>query len=206
MEDGRALTALEMQAEFLQWAKRYFQSTPPSAAEAAILVEWERTLGALRRDPEELTGKLDWVTKRGLLRGVGDACGWEIGSPQATVADILYHALDPAESLYFPLEQLSLITFPPGWDSSRPERYLTDPPDDSRAWLRGRCISRFGGAIRDIDWSEIGFKKFRIQMLDPLALCREAAEPLFDRSPDVASFLESIKSLPESTLEENALK
>jgi len=204
LEDGRALTAVEIQTEFLCHAKRYFETTPASAVEAAVLGEWEGTLEALRRDPDELAGKLDWVTKRGLLRGVGEACGWELGSPQAALADILYHALDPVESLYSPLEKSDLIAFPPGWDAAGPERYLTDPPADSRAWLRGTCVGRFGGSIRDIDWSEIGFKKARLRMPDPLAWGRETAAPLFDDSPNIASFLGRIKSFLESQAEECA--
>jgi len=204
LEDGRTLTAIELQTEYLSAAKRYFESTPPSEVETAVLGEWERTLDALRRDPDELTGKLDWVTKRGVLRTLGEACGWDLGSPQAAAADVLYHALDPAESLYCPLEPLGLIAYPPDWDATGPQRYLTDPPADSRAWLRGTCVARFSESVRDIDWSEIGFKKARVRMPDPLAFCQGTAEPLFDQSPDYKTFLARVESFLESQAEERA--
>lgn len=205
LEDGRKLTALEMQREFLGWARRYFESNASSDVETALLEEWERTLAALQSDPQELTGKLDWVTKRGVLQGVGEACGWGFDSPQATAADVLYHALDPSESLYYPLEQMKLIAFPPGWDASAPERYLADPPEDSRAWLRGRCIARFGESVRDIDWEEIGFQKLRVKLPDPLAPCRGLAESLLLESDDLASFLDRVASGSDSLLLGNTL-
>jgi proteasome accessory factor A len=123
---------------------------------------------------------------------VGAESGWDFESPQALAADVLYHALDPAESLFSRLEQMDLIALPPGWDKAAEGRYLSEPPEDSRAWLRGKCIARFGGAIRNIDWGEIGFRKLRLTLPDPLRAGRECAEQLLDCAKDVETFLSSV--------------
>jgi hypothetical protein len=154
--------------------------------------EWQRTQATLWRDPQELTGRIDWVTKRDVLRAAGAANRWDIDSAQAVAADVLYHALDPSESLFNPLEELNLITFPPGWDASAPKRFLTNPPEDSRAWFRGRCIATFGAGIVDVDWGEIRFDKVRLVTHDPLEPQPERVRSLFDQNTDVESFLDSI--------------
>ena len=61
-------TAVELQWEFLRLAQKYADETGLEACGGdeiggMVLDRWERTLTALERDPMELDGQLDWVTK-----------------------------------------------------------------------------------------------------------------------------------------------
>src|SRR5262249_48083793 len=79
-------------------------------------------------------------------------------------ADVKYHALAPDESLFHVLEDQGVIEYPPGWDAELEHRALTEPPDDSRAALRGWCIGRFASEMRAANWSVMNFAKDALTM------------------------------------------
>ena len=94
--DGRVAdlgrcTAIELQWEFLRLARKYADETGLEACGGdeiggQVLDRWEQTLAALERDPFELDGQLDWVTKWNLLRAYVDRDDLELGRPQARAA------------------------------------------------------------------------------------------------------------------------
>jgi hypothetical protein len=70
MADGRVQTALEIQRTCLERARRFHDGDD----EAMNLIdEWDRVLAALQTDREALVGKVDWITKRRLMREVSAA-------------------------------------------------------------------------------------------------------------------------------------
>lgn len=170
LEDGRNLMAIEIQLTFLEHAQRYFEQHAQTEAEKEVMQAWKETLLGLRQEPLQLLGKLDWITKRQVIDELLRRNGWSWGSPQAHMADINYHALDASESIFLLLEEKGVIVGSPGWDLAIARRFCLEPPIDSRAYLRGRCIAQFTSHIADVDWDEIVFHKQRLIMPDPLTM------------------------------------
>ena len=84
-------TAIEVQWEFLRLARKYADETGLEACGgdeigAQVLDRWEQTLSALERDPAELDGQLDWVTKWNLLRAYVDRDDLQLERPEAVTA------------------------------------------------------------------------------------------------------------------------
>jgi hypothetical protein len=50
------------------------------------------------------------------------------------------------------------------------------PPTDTRAWLRGMCVTRFGAAISTVDWGRIVFREQGVADAPGLAVASPAAE------------------------------
>ena len=67
------------------------------------------TLEALGRDPQELVGRLDWVTKKWLLDAFAESEGLDWEKPEDRTwlqsQDLEYHNIAPAEGLYAMLEE-----------------------------------------------------------------------------------------------------
>lgn len=197
LADGRPRTGIEIQASFLDSAHHYFASHPATSAEAAILEAWGQTLRDLRDEPTRLVGKVDWVTKRRVIEEFSkDGLDW--GSPQAIELDLKYHALCSDESVFSVLDQAGLIVYPPGWNRVAAGEYLRQPPADSRAWVRGKCIAQFGDHLVSADWGELGFRSRRLCMPDPRAMGQEETHEALARA---ASPFELIKELGQDSLQ-----
>src|SRR6478736_4028080 len=68
LANGRELSALEMQTEYLEKTTRFVERRGADEASTKLLTEWRLALDALRDgDPDRLARKVDWVTKRLLI-------------------------------------------------------------------------------------------------------------------------------------------
>src|SRR5437899_576331 len=71
LADGRSMTALEMQWELLDLARKYAEDRGLEAVDDEVgrdvLDRWESTLSSLEVDPMSLVRQLDWVAKHQLI-------------------------------------------------------------------------------------------------------------------------------------------
>jgi proteasome accessory factor A len=79
------------------------------------------------------------------------------------------------------------------------ERAVMEPPEDTRAYFRGRCISRYPDAIAAASWDSVIFDigreaLQRVPMREPLRGTRAHVEELLERSPDPATLVDLLKS------------
>ena len=78
LADGRRLTAVQLQMEYLDLAKKYVEDRLGSDADAQtvdVLARWESVLDRLERDPMLCARELDWVAKLQLLEQYRDRDG-----------------------------------------------------------------------------------------------------------------------------------
>src|ERR1044072_4728921 len=93
LTDGRKLTAVQLQMEYLDLAKKYVEDRFGSDADAQtvdVLRRWESVLDRLERDPMLCATELDWVAKLKLLNGYRDReqLSWE--NPKLQLVDLQY--------------------------------------------------------------------------------------------------------------------
>ena len=67
LKDGRSITAVDLQREFLALAHRYYRDREHEPWVREVLARWENTLDRLAEDPMQLSRELDWVIKRQLI-------------------------------------------------------------------------------------------------------------------------------------------
>jgi proteasome accessory factor A len=75
------------------------------------------------------------------------------------------------------------------------EAAIMEPPEDTRAYFRGRCISRFPDAIAAASWDSIIFDTGRealqrVPMREPLRGTKAHVDELLARSPDPATLVD----------------
>src|SRR5687768_2459360 len=64
LKDGRSISALQMQKEYLEYATRYVNSVAPDPTSKEVLAKWTDIIEKLESDPMQLDRELDWVIKR----------------------------------------------------------------------------------------------------------------------------------------------
>jgi proteasome accessory factor A len=155
LEDGRTMRATDLQRLYMSDARRLLGGQ--DADTDWTLDAWERVLDGLERDPMALDGCLDWVAKRRTLETFIEAenVWWE--DERLRSLDLEYHNVDPELGLYHALEAAGQMERLVGDDEI--ERAMTEPPSDTRAFIRGLCVQRYATQIHRIGWGRVGIEE-----------------------------------------------
>ena len=188
LHDGRRLTAVQLQMEYLDLARKYVEDRYGSDADDQtldVLARWESVLDRLERDPMSLATELDWVAKLKLLEQYRQRDGLAWDDPKLQLIDIQYSDIRPEKGLYQRLVQggriQRLLT------DETVERAMHEPPTDTRAYFRGRCLERYPAAVAAASWDSVildlsGRETLqRVPTIDPLRGSQAHVGELFDR-------------------------
>ncbi|MDQ3145820.1 MAG: proteasome accessory factor PafA2 [Actinomycetota bacterium] len=168
---GGRISALDIQWEYLDGAKKYAESHGLEAVGEDVGVEilqrWETVLTALETDPMSLAHTLDWVAKYRLLTAYRERDGLAWDDPRLAVMGLQYHDLRPERSLFSKLKVERLTT------DAEVEAAKTEPPTSTRAYFRGKCLQRWSGQIVAANWDSLVFDVGgdplrRVPMMEPL--------------------------------------
>jgi proteasome accessory factor A len=152
LKDGRTITALEMQLEYLACATRYVDSISPDPAAKNVLTRWADVLTRLESDPMQLWRELDWVIKKAWIDKFIDRDWLSWRNPKVPLFDLQYHDIRPEKGVYYWLalnDQVDRIT-----DDETIEHAKHVPPQTTRARLRGEFIRQANLKGKDyrVDW------------------------------------------------------
>ena len=196
LADGRSMTAIEMQWEFLRLAKKYAQEYETDDAQTADVVErWESTLEALESDSASLAHQLDWVAKRSLLEAYRERDGLSWDHPKLKLIDVQYHDVKREKGLYYKLIRSGKMDTLVTEDEIR--HAVDNPPTDTRAYFRGECLRRYSPKIVAASWDALIFDTGdeplrKVPTLDPTRGTKEHVQNLFDSSSDASELLANI--------------
>jgi len=152
LKDGRTITALQMQLEYLEYATRYVDSISPDPATKDVLARWTDVLMKLESDPMQLSRELDWVIKKAWIDEFMDRHRLSWRDPKVSLLDLQYHDIRPEKGVYYRLalnDQVDRIT-----DDETIEQAKHVPPQTTRARLRGEFIRQANLKGKDcrVDW------------------------------------------------------
>jgi proteasome accessory factor A len=152
LANGRELSALDMQWEYLDRVLRYERASgfPPEVARAVRM--WEDLLTGLEKDPLSLDRTVDWVIKYHLVERYRERWDLPLGHPRIAMVDLSYHHVHPERGLYHLLERKGMVDRVV--DDDRIRRATSVPPQTTRAKLRGDFIAAAKRRRRDytVDW------------------------------------------------------
>ncbi|PUA79315.1 depupylase/deamidase Dop [Nocardioides currus] len=175
MHDGRTMTAVQLQMEFLDLAKKYVDDRLGDDADAQtldVLGRWESVLTRLEQDPMLCAGELDWVAKLKLLNQYRDRDGLEWDDAKLHLIDLQYADIRPEKGLYAKLAaagRIERLLEDPAVESA-----MHDPPEDTRAYFRGRCLEKYADTVAAASWDSVIFdlpgreSLQRVPTIDPL--------------------------------------
>jgi proteasome accessory factor PafA2 len=193
LADGRRMNAIQLQWEYLERAKKYVEHEDPTGDHLEVVERWEAVLTALEDDPLQLHRELDWVAKFRILEGYRqrDRLDWD--DHKLRLVDLQYHDVRRDKGLYHRLVAGGNVDRVVTDDEI--DRAVMEPPEDTRAYFRGRCISRFPDAIAAASWDSIIFDTGRdalqrVPMREPLRGTKAHVDDLLERAPDPATLVD----------------
>jgi len=195
LRDGRRLTALDMQWAFLERASSFVDNRGGDEQTLDVLARWESVLDRLGRDPMSCSDELDWVAKLRLLEGYREREGLGWASPKLQLVDLQYSDVRPDKGLYHRLVARGSMKTMFGPEQVR--EAMTEPPEDTRAYFRGRCLAQYASEVVAASWDSVIFdvgreSLVRVPMMEPLRGTKAHVGALFDRCPSAKDLLEAI--------------
>ena len=198
LKSGKRMTALEIQRAVFERAEAYrdshgLGSLGPEGDGDSVLTLWGEVLDALDTDPMQLSDTLDWVAKYRLVSGYRDRNGLDWDDSKLAAIDLQYHDIRPTKSLFYRLGVRTIL------GEEEVKAAVTQPPANTRAYFRGKCLERFGDYIAAANWDSMIFDLGsdplrRVRMMDPLKGTRDHVGKLFDESANPAQLLDSLGS------------
>ncbi|HET6770041.1 MAG TPA: Pup--protein ligase [Actinomycetota bacterium] len=153
LASGRELSALDIQSEYLDRATRFAEHHGLDPVATKVLNAWEHALTALREGAlDRLVTKVDWVAKHQLLTRYREKHGLSLSHPKIALMDLAYHDVNQERGLYYLLQRRGMVERVV--DEQDVQRAMKDPPQSTRARLRGEFIRRAKQRRRDytVDW------------------------------------------------------
>jgi proteasome accessory factor A len=195
LADGRLLTALEAQWQYLEWATKYLRTSDVDSVYADVVATWEEILTDLERDPMTAADRLDWVAKLQLLTGYRDRDGLAWDDPKLRLLDLQYHDVDPERGLYHRLVGRGAMQRM--FTDDEVAAAVLDPPEGTRAYFRGRCVARFGEALVAANWDSLVFDTGedalkRVPMMEPLRGTKDLVGDLLEEAETPAALLRAL--------------
>ena len=190
--DGTMVTALEIQWELLDRARKWSEERGLEAVGGAvgldILQTWEEVLTALEADPMTLADRLDWVAKYRILTGYRERHDLPWGDARLDALALQYHDVRPERSLS---ARAGLVRIS---SDAEVTQAMTEPPEDTRAYFRGRCLQRWANHVVAANWDSIVFDVGdetlrRVPMMEPLRGTRAHVGTLLDESASPAELV-----------------
>jgi proteasome accessory factor A len=197
LANGRSMTALEIQWEHLDLARKYAEDRglEPVGEDvgAEVVRRWEEVLTALETDPSSLASQLDWVAKHQLIDAYRERHGLTWTSPKLAAMDLQYHDLRPEKSLFARMPMEALVT------DAEVDLATSEPPPDTRAYFRGKCLQKWSSSIAAANWDSLVFDLGgdplrRVPMMEPLRGTKTMVDSLLEGCASPAELLEKLGS------------
>lgn len=183
LANGRELSALDIQREYLERALRYHDLRGLPGPEEKALAMWVHCMEGLERDPLSLGRECDWVAKYQLVEEYRARHNLPLEHPRVALLDLQYHDVNTEHGIFYLLQA-----------RGRMERIVKDraiaramnlPPSTTRARLRGEFIRRAKEKDRDftVDWVHLKLNdqtQRTVLLKDPLRSHDERVERLIE--------------------------
>ncbi|MGA8980315.1 MAG: proteasome accessory factor PafA2 family protein, partial [Pedococcus sp.] len=201
LRDGTKLTAVQLLWRYHDAAERYLQDrygADRDSDTAEVMRWWALVLDKLERDPSEAARELDWVGKQQVLQGYIDRDGLDWSDARLRAIDIQWSDVRQDKGLFHRLRQAGrFVELVP--DEVVLEA-VREPPEDTRAYFRGKCLEKYPDQVAAASWDSVIFdvpghaSLQRVPMLEPLRGTKASVGSLLDRSPDAATLLRELAS------------
>ena len=135
--------------------------------------------------------ELDWVAKLALLEQYRDRDGLDWDNAKLQLIDYQYSDIRPEKGLYHRLVRMGRIDRL--LEDAVVEAAMHEPPEDTRAYFRGRCLEKYADSVAAASWDSVIFdlpgreSLQRVPTIDPLRGSKAHVGALIDRCDTAAA-------------------
>ncbi|GAA1193303.1 depupylase/deamidase Dop [Prauserella alba] len=192
---GRKYTGLDLQFAYHELASAHVERTGGDEQSKEVLRVWGEVLDTLANDPMDAADRLDWPAKLRLVEAYRerDQLGW--AAPRLHLVDLQYSDVRLDKGLYNRLVTRGSMKRMVGEDEV--QRAVTTPPEDTRAYFRGRTLEKYASSIAAASWDSVIFdvgrdSLVRIPTLEPLRGTKAHVGALLDRAETAEELVEAL--------------
>jgi Pup amidohydrolase len=158
---------------------------------AEVLRRWEEVLAGLESDRDKVASVVDWVAKERVLHAFADRHGLAWGDVKLRAIDLQYHDMRPEKCL---ADRVGLETIVSLADA---ESAMTEPPETTRAYFRGRCLAKWPEDVVAANWDSLVFDVGddplrRVPMMEPRRGTAEMVGSLIDECSTARQLLDRL--------------
>jgi proteasome accessory factor A len=185
LENGKRLSAIELQKEYLDCAKQYLEREESDPITDRIIEQWEYVLTRLEQDPMSLSREVDWIIKKRLIENYVMKRNLKWDSAKVMMLDLQYHNIRPELGLYYKLEKDGRVERIVSDDAI--EQAMHHPPETTRAKFRGRFVKLANERkiLCGVNWSYI-------QLYEPYQKLFLSTDPLQAEYEEASRMIYSI--------------
>ncbi|MBT1165876.1 depupylase/deamidase Dop [Bifidobacterium simiarum] len=175
----------------------------PDEPTKRIMAMWGTALEDVARlahadDDERLAmagaaGRIEWLLKWQLMEKLRRRRGTGWSDPRLRAMDIAWASLEPKQSI-FRAVRANVVTLD---DDRQLAAASTEPPEDTRAWLRSAIVKHFPADVVAVSWRSITVRGsdgalHDIDIADPRGHDAKACRAALDSAADVDQFLAAL--------------
>jgi proteasome accessory factor A len=192
LRNGRRATALEIQWDIFERARKYQHSHGLDAVDeevgADVLDIWETMLAGLESDRSTVAHLIDWIAKERLVDAYAQRHGVRPADNRLKALDLQYHDMRLDRCLALRVGLKTIVDPAAAYDA------MTQPPETTRAYFRGRCLAKWPTEVAAANWDSIVFDVGRdplqrVPMMEPLRGTAATVGKLIDDSATPAELL-----------------
>jgi proteasome accessory factor A len=179
LANGRQLTALEIQQEYMTKVKAFVQEHGAHNQHVPMILDlWERTLNAIESgNTSTIDTEIDWAIKKKLMDNYRERHNLGLDAPRIAQLDLTYHDISRTRGLYYLLQARGAVRRVV--DDTVIKDAVDAPPQSTRAKLRGDFVRRAQELGRDytVDWVHLKLNDRAHQTI----LCKDPFRSVDDR-------------------------
>ncbi len=201
LNNGNKFSAIDVQEWYLEKTKLFLTQHGYDENSRQVVDFWEQAITGLRNKREDLADRIDWIAKLILIEKYQEKNGLTIDDDVIKSIDIKYSEITSEDGIAQVLKRNRLLK-----EYLNPfdvQEAVSEPPINTRAWFRGKSVSKFSKSIAAASWDSLIFDidknqpLFRIATADPLKGTQELTGEMINQSDTALDLVNSIRNNPD---------
>jgi proteasome accessory factor A len=197
---GKKFSAIDIQEWYLEKSKLYLSQIGYDNNSRQVIDFWEQALMGLRNNKDDLADRVDWIAKLALINRYKEKQNLTLNDDLIQSLDFKYSEITSDDGIAQVLRRKNFLK--QYLEASEVDKAISEPPTDTRAWFRGKALSKFSKSIAAASWDSLildidkNQPLFRISTTDPLKGTKSLTGEIISQSDTALDLVNSIRVNP----------
>ena len=197
---GKKFSAIDIQEWYLEKSKLYLSQIGYDNNSRQVIDFWEQVVSGLKNNKEDLADRVDWIAKLALINRYQEKEILSLKDDLIQSLDFKYSEITSDDGIAQVLRRKNFLK--QYLEASEVDKAISEPPTDTRAWFRGKALSKFSKSIAAASWDSLildidkNQPLFRISTTDPLKGTKSLTGEIISQSDTALDLVNSIRVNP----------